>query len=532
MTNDPCPAANSSRAIRDWLEHLPVGTYELRIQPDGRPEFTHVSSRWLAMCGLDRARFMADQGLALEVIHPEDRQSMLTANLDALASMRPFYWEGRLMVNGEVVWMAISSNPLATADGETLWEGVMIDVSAHKRLESQLRACLAQLSGLLEHLPTAVLITALTPDQPVLFCNLAFIRVFGYSQEELPTLASLAHLVYPDPDERAAIWSWWDAALATAKAGHGHIESKTLRITVKDASTRDVVMSASLVDDLLIAAFEDITETKRAEAELIDARRMLDTVLGNVDAYIYVKGPDRRYRYINPKVAELYQKPVDEILGKTDAELFSQERALSFHELDDQVLLYSQRFAGQEVMVDARGKTHHFWSVKLPLRWSDDKMCLIGFSTEISELLDVQAAMARSETRFRALFEATSEAVMLLDTRHFIDCNQATLRLFGIPDQEAFRAAHPGDLSPSVQPCGIASLELAGRHIQAALREGSRRFEWVHRRSDTGVDIPCEVVLSAIDLDGERVLLGTVRDQSERWRAAAELREAMARLDT
>ena len=528
---DPYSASDFSPATREFLELLPVGTYELRIRPDGSIEFTHVSTRWLEMCGFSRAQFMADQGLAIEVIHPDDRDSMIAANLESLTKNQPFHWEGRLLVHGELVWVAISSNPFESEDGEILWEGVMIDVSAYKRLELQLRERLNQLSVLLEHLPTAVLVAALTPDQPVMFSNAACERVFGYTQSEMPGLRDWARLVCPDSEGHAALWTWWESALAEAIASKGRVEPKTLRIIHKDGSERHVVMSAALADDLLIASFEDITQSKRAQTELDETRRLLDTVLANVDAYIYVKGSDHRYRYINPRVAELYRRPADKILGKTDAELFSKDFAHSFQELDEQIVLHSHRSAGQERFVDASGKTHHFWTVKLPLRWRDDERALIGFSTEISELLEVQAAMARSEARFRTLFESTSEAMMLLDARHFIDCNQATLRLFGIPDRETFCAAHPSDLSPLIQPCGTHSSELANRHIQAALREGSRRFEWVHRRSDTGVEIPCEVVLSALDLEGDRVLLAAVRDHTERWRAAAELRQTQERLE-
>lgn len=102
---DPRTISNLRPTTQTLLEHLPVGTYEVLIHPDGRPEFTYVSSRWLEMCGFTRAQFMADQGLALEVIHPDDRQRMLEDNLRALAEGVPFRWEGRLRVRGEEVWV-------------------------------------------------------------------------------------------------------------------------------------------------------------------------------------------------------------------------------------------------------------------------------------------------------------------------------------------------------------------------------------------------------------------------------------------
>lgn len=403
----------------------------------------------------------------------------------------------------------------------------MVDVGTIEKQESPLRARLDTLRGLFERLTTAVLVSDLTPDQRIVLSNAAFERVFCYRLEEMSSVPDCARLVCPDSDDRAALCAWWDATIAD----NGQIASRTFKLTGKDGNQRDVLISASLVDGLMVVTLDEITESKRARAELVEARRMLDTVLSNVDAYIYVKDRDRRYRYINPPVAKLFGRSADEILGKTDAELFSRDDFPTFKQLDDQVLLHSQRLAGQESVVDAEGKTHHFWSVKLPLRWEDDDRSLIGFSTEISELIEAQAATARSEARFRTLFEGTSEAMMLLNSAHFLDCNQAALRMLGLDDRETFCAAHPADFCPPLQRCGTPSLELANRHIRNALREGSQQFEWLYRRCDTGVEVPCEVVLSALDLDGEPVLLATVRDQTERWRAAAELRETKARLE-
>jgi len=48
------------------------------------------------------------------------------------------------------------------------------------------------------------------------------------------------------------------------------------------------------------------------------------------------------------------------------------------------------------------------------------------------------------------------------------------------------------------------------------LEQGSHSFEWLHRRIDNGKDFPAEVVLSSMELDGKLVLLGTVRDITDR----------------
>ncbi|WP_296704618.1 sensor domain-containing diguanylate cyclase [Thiocapsa sp. UBA6158] len=156
----------------------------------------------------------------------------------------------------------------------------MNDISARKRAEAQAQAAEARQRRLLEHLPTAVSVAALTPDRRILFSNAQFERTFGYSPQDIPTLADWARRAYPDAAYRARAAEWWDGAVARAAAGNGQIEAREFRVTRKDGAERTVRISASVVDDLLITAFDDVTERTRAAAELAakeaELRRLID----------------------------------------------------------------------------------------------------------------------------------------------------------------------------------------------------------------------------------------------------------------
>ncbi len=83
-------------------------------------------------------------------------------------------------------------------------------------------------------------------------------------------------------------------------------------------------------------------------------------------------------------------------------------------------------------------------------------------------------ALRRSETKFHTLFDSTRDAVMLLDTKGFFDCNPATLAMFGCASREEFCSKHPADVSPPMQPDGTDSLTRANQGIATALKKGSR----------------------------------------------------------
>jgi PAS domain S-box-containing protein len=142
-----------------------------------------------------------------------------------------------------------------------------------------------------------------------------------------------------------------------------------------------------------------------------------------------------------------------------------------------------------------------------------------------NKLSSAYDALQRSETKFRNLYDSTSDAVTLLDEKGFFDCNKATLTVFGCADRDEFCSKHPADLSPPRQPCGTDSLTLANQQIAIAIEKGSNYFEWMHKRADTGKEFPADVLLNSMELDGKLVLQAVVRDITERKQNEKELLE-------
>jgi PAS domain S-box-containing protein len=136
----------------------------------------------------------------------------------------------------------------------------------------------------------------------------------------------------------------------------------------------------------------------------------------------------------------------------------------------------------------------------------------------LREIRHGQSRAEASEARYRGLFDGTSDAVMLLDGQKFVECNDATLRLFDCGDPGEFLTKHPSELSPPTQRDGTDSREAADEKIGIALREGSSQFDWLHMRAD-GTVFDAEVLLCTLDLNGRRLLQAVVRDIGERKRA-------------
>jgi len=181
----------------------------------------------------------------------------------------------------------------------------------------------------------------------------------------------------------------------------------------------------------------------------------------------------------------------------------------------------SLKQTGQSILEgEHKRKDGSRFSVEVSLNYSSseqgDHICAIVRDT--SGRKQVERELQRSQTRFKTLFDSSSDAIMIFDLDGFVDANKSTLRLFGYTSLQEFVNKHPAELSPPLQSCGSDSRILANTYIQTAIRQGSHHFEWLHQRVD-GVVFPADVLLTSFELDGEQLIQATVRDITSLKRA-------------
>jgi PAS domain S-box-containing protein len=131
--------AVSETRYRALVENVPAVVYEMGDDDERRTLF--VSPQIEALLGYSRDEWLTQPDIWTELLHPDDREQELEAHDRHSATGEPWSREYRLIAtDGREIWVRDQARLAPDAAEEpTVWQGVLVDISAQKEAESQLR---------------------------------------------------------------------------------------------------------------------------------------------------------------------------------------------------------------------------------------------------------------------------------------------------------------------------------------------------------------------------------------------------------
>ena len=132
--------ANDAR-LREVTENIPVAVYQYLLPTQGKHSFRFFSRGLERISGLTTEEVMADADRLFDTVHPDDQPQVRASIAISAADQSMWSLDFRLthQQSGERVWVHGESRPRTRADGSTLWNGYIADISEAKRASDELQ---------------------------------------------------------------------------------------------------------------------------------------------------------------------------------------------------------------------------------------------------------------------------------------------------------------------------------------------------------------------------------------------------------
>ena len=132
----------SEARLRSVGENIPFAMiYQIAVPADGSARrFLYVSGSCEQLNGIRPEEAMADPMALYALVAPEERERLGALEAEALAARTAFDTEVRFHLrDGRSRWFRLASAPRETKGGETIWDGIQIDVTERREAEERRR---------------------------------------------------------------------------------------------------------------------------------------------------------------------------------------------------------------------------------------------------------------------------------------------------------------------------------------------------------------------------------------------------------
>ncbi len=320
---------------------------------------------------------------------------------------------------------------------------------------------------------------------------------------------------------RAPLEAFFLQALSPFEAAHRGFRETNLKLKRLIATLKNRNTELAQINHRLEVEFRKRERTERA-LQVSEAR--LQAILDHSPAVIFLKNLRGRYLLVNRQFEKLFGLRREQIVGRTDQDLFSRDQADAFRANDRAVLRAGQPLEFEE---SARYRDGNHISIvsKFPLRNARGGIyALCGIATDITGRKRIEEDLRQSEERFRLLVtNVRNYAIFLLQPDGRVaSWNAGAQRIYGY-DEEDIIGRHCSCFYPPSENKNSR----VRRALRTALREG--RFEeegWRVRRD--GLRFWASAVIAPVH-DGSGRLRGfakVIRDMTERKRTEEALRRS------
>jgi len=465
-------------------------------------------------------------GRKVEEIFP---QIALTASAgmfeNLVATRRQETFEYELQHGRQSIPMEVSVYP--TRSGISV---IARDISERKNAERALRASEANYRNIFENANDAIVIFE-PQTQKILEANSKALQLYGFTREEFVGMSLKKLTMNVARGERQIV--------ETMESG-GFTDFETVQFR-KDGAPMTLVINASVIEyrgrSAVLSVNRDVSHILSVEEVLKSQDNVLQRLLASSDDIVFMQDKEGRYLFYNgsPK----FSLGTEDVRGKNPYDFYSTSIARKMMERLYQVIS-TGRSVSAETQLEWQGETVWFLDQLSPVRnASGDVVSVVTISRNITERKRAEEKLRRSEERYRAFIEQSSDGIwrvemlrpipialpvdeqvhMIFEEGSLAECNDVMVNMLGHTVADALIGAQFGVIVSKENPQSVEELRqfvLSGYSLAEAESREVDAEGTVRYFSNTFTGILEEEHLVRI--------WGSRRDISERKRVEREMR--------
>ncbi|GAB4142167.1 MAG: EAL domain-containing protein [Cyanobacteria bacterium J069] len=116
--------------FQSLASNLPGAVYQYVLRPDGSTDMIYVSPGCQNFWEMEPQAVIQDVDATWRMVHPEDVAPMQASVLISATTLQPWNWQWRITTpSGRQKWLQASARPQRQANGDIIWDGLILDVT-------------------------------------------------------------------------------------------------------------------------------------------------------------------------------------------------------------------------------------------------------------------------------------------------------------------------------------------------------------------------------------------------------------------
>ncbi len=303
-------------------------------------------------------------------------------------------------------------------------------------------------------------------EKRITYINSKFCEMLGYEREEIVGQPA-SHFLY---EKHLKILKQREQETMSPREG-GRLKPVEVEWIHKDGSRLTTITSLQPFFDETgqftegVAVLTDITELKRAEEELQQAKTFTESIITNVPEVIYstdLTGGKMQLTYMSPKCEDLYGYTVEEFFHSPD--LYT--KIIYPDDLEQVIAQLKTVMNGNMASIEYRiikkeGSMRWVRESAIPSFDADGKLIRIDASVyDVTELKRAEQSLSEERNLLRTLIDTIPDIVYLKDpSGRYLTANKAFIQAMGFKGEEDFIGKTASDILPAQDSRYIEALE-------------------------------------------------------------------------